>query len=87
MLVPSVCASMCVASPITRGRAWECVECCMTSMVTFPKLLLPGQQLRPTHPREQEKEEVRRDDRSRVKTGLRIVKKGKSKTKRGENKT
>lgn len=43
-----------VASPVTRGWAWECVECRVTSMVTFPEPRVPGQQLRMTRPREEE---------------------------------
>ncbi len=42
---------VCVMSPITRGRAWECEECRVTSMVTFPEPRVPGQQLRTTDPR------------------------------------
>lgn len=50
----SVC--VCVMSPITRGWAWECVECRVTSMVTFPEPRVPGQQLRTTDPREEEED-------------------------------
>lgn len=61
--------SVCVwaMSPITRDWAWECVECRVTSMVTFPEPQVPGQQLRMTCPREEveesEKERVRRVER------------------------
>jgi len=55
-------------SPITRGWAWECVECHVTSMVTFPEPLLPGQQLRPADPREEEGEGSRKEEKMGEKT-------------------
>lgn len=62
---------MCAMSPITLCRAWECVECWVTSMVTFPGPLLPGQQLRPAGPREEgeEEEEGRREKGSEEEEG------------------
>lgn len=59
-----VSASVCVMSLITLVGAWEFVECRVTSMVTFPKLLVPGQQLRTRDLNEEEDSQLREEWRT-----------------------